>query len=943
MADARSQELAFGHFGRAIYDPDEQSWSFQRSEQSTTRWKSLGEPKAIQAPFTEERRSPEAEPKEITSARHARQIKSLVRRCPEVQPASELLPRLIRNSESLSSIPHDPLKGNLYATGTAPSETYRHAIPIAAFPTGFTGSDVRFVRIQAQRRGWVDSRASWIEVPVIHGEEYVWKGEGAPIQQIALAEPLEGASGGSVAVRCLNRTVILRARLTGEGLKVDNGFEVTTGMTGGSSHADATFNPYFVRHFAVVDVRGAWSVWELEGRWGKKGKCLAQGSIFSEDADPKKIMEDGWARVLWCADPSIVAVASRRKLVMAAVSEDTGSTPPTTVLSLHDQPSWILGVLAVTKRPDYLCVLTSTHVLILKVGAEQLIGVPVETVASIPHFRNPADITLAMAAQRLGDHVKVMLLSSAHSKVAVYDLDLDHTDQVRVSLPSQLDLPSRDTIPNAGIIGLGIDELEYKIRRTELEHDRRAYIYRAAGIRFFSIVSLDSRLGLWQGLHYSQTSGSSLSTDVLSPEWEGRVGITAPKVKDENFVVDVDEEEQSEAEEAPVSWFIQRRQNRTRSREDPQWTISLEHLGKQVASGHHETCDLMDIIGELSETLQAQTIAGAVPLRTLLELGEQHVSVADLESAQARVEELEPPHARIRLSTQDTTDAEMGATDLVVRSISTSPPATLSETYNEMVADWITPLPRSIPGRIRLAREQIIRQAAATLALSSRVVRSEPVQHPLDGRPESQPQPSQQCFDLPVRDRPSSLPTLTSSPLPLLPTPSPTATPSISTRSGVANPAIDRLRAYTSFTSLPTAPLPRRLSNVLSHWALGADPYAYDWRTASQRVTEAQAQVERDDLTEKERARMQRKRERDERRRRREVEESRKMLGRDAVVVVSASQGAPIRDRVEGESQTQSQSQSQKQPGVGIATASQVVGGRFGGRQPARKKRKQGF
>jgi len=118
---------------------------------------------------------------------------------------------------------------------------------------------------------------------------------------------------------------------------------------------------------------------------------------------------------------------------------------------------------------------------------------------------------------------------------------------------------------------------------------------------------------------------------------------------------------------------------------------------------------------------------------------------------------------------------------------------------------------------------------------------------------------------------------------------------------------------------------------------VGADPAKYEWQSISQRFTQQDEEAEEGELDEKELKRRQRAAARYERRLERERMESRRlhMLSSQAPEVAAGSQ-ATQHTEAQGFSQSTAATASQ-QP------MTQVVAGRYGAGQPARKKRRSGF
>ena len=280
------------------------------------------------------------------------------------------------------------------------------------------------------------------------------------------------------------------------------------------------------------------------------------------------------------------------------------------------------------------------------------------------------------------------------------------------------------------------------------------------------------------------------------------------------------------------------------------------------------------------------------------------------------------------------------------------PTAELSSIYENLIQTWIVPLSRRIPGRVRIALEKSLRDMAGQICLASYTIR---IDSGTSGQEENdQPESSGPGarFVLPVRRRTSATSLdkgkgrsdAGSSPPPASPQvsedagskpasasialPTPEPTPSLRSRrshsslTGTEDPASQRLRAYATLTPQPA--LPTKMSNLLSHWQVGADPATYDWEAAQQATTATDGD---DELQNRQRHRA----------------EKRPKRQREQTVGPSSSQPAP--KRLGGSQPQQGQVLQDAQQGgsqltESVVTMSQVEPGRFGGRSAKRKKLK---
>jgi len=969
MADTAGNDLPYGHLGHAVYDPEEQAWTFQRDPGPGVIFRALGEPRLVVKPVEDAEAFPSPHIKPlITSERHKKEIQDLVKRFPEVQAAAEILPPMLRVSEAVISATgrHDPLKGYLLGIGSIPSEVSHHTIVIAAFPSGSTGSDLQLAQVQLQKRGWADTKDAWIGVPTFKGEGASWKGEGAAIQQIVFGHAFEG-SDAFLAARMLTRTLIFRPNVRSRGLpalKVAASpcFDVSIASTGRVPHADIAFNPWFTRQFGIVDQAGRWSVWELEGRLTISGRLLNYSLEQDSTSRPAKPVDDGWARIAWVCSPTVVAVCTRRQLDMFNGIGSDVKQPPA-VLSLQSpDTSWHLAMVQVPSHPAHLAVLTSTHLTLYHVKEGSGDSIEAKTVLRMRHYRNSEDTTLSLAAFALEDWTLIALHSRVEPVINMYRLRVAEDGGVQVSTPAVLALPSSIAGPGdvPSIAGMHLVNTSFGSRGLQSKRNT-ASLNQDRGVSFVSLTLLTKDLALHEVLYVSTPARTPYS-DVAPPTWEAKIAAKAPTKPKKGFVVEDDDDEAEDglsdgnvARRAPVSSYQQRRLSKVPDRTSSQWTINLE-LGVRAVldNAAREMVATNEVIETAAGYMRDLKTAGGVSLLTPHDLVEGEISSQDIETSAANLEGLKKIEPNLHEASQDGAVDSQSAMALAMRTLSSEHTGTLTDLYDDMVGKWITPLSVGIPEAVRLAKEHLVRQAAIEVALASRVLGTQASES--DIQPATQQ--SQQTQNLPVRAGPSSIQqpgasSQATSQLPALPTPSPSATPSVTTTASYSTtsvaPELTRLIRYTTF-SISTAPstLPRSLANVLAHWLPGSDPAAYDWRNTSRHLGEQDVEAD-EQMTEAERARAQRRAARHLRRQRREAvaSEAATMAGSQALEIVRVGQPLGLQG-IRGESQREVGGREGSSQGLGAGdggtgAASQVVPGRFGGRPPARKKRKQGF
>lgn len=501
-------------------------------------------------------------------------------------------------------------------------------------------------------------------------------------------------------------------------------------------------------------------------------------------------------------------------------------------------------------------------------------------------------------------------------------------------------------------------------RNANVDHTNAARL-RKGGSGIFSCFLLTSDLSVHQQLYLSRSARSE-SYGTGFPAWKGRLAGTTGKV-DDRFIVDDEADEAESPTEHPMSAFMRQRMERDLDRSGVEWTLSLQLAANHIEHVDTSAEDFADVLEKMREMLEQRSEQVLQHRRLLCELSRGEHTTSDVDQASTLLQELstlEPSQAHESSYRAD--EAPGHHANLVLCPV--APPnvlglptsddeASLGTTYDSIISHWISPLSQDVSARVRMTKEILARRMAAEITLASNVLRvqdSEPTQDTQESGQsagQSQTQSQSQSWFLPMRNAQLSQ---ASPSTPVLPTPSPTATPSLitnSSRTSLLGPAAEysRLSRYTTFSKPAPASLPRPLAKVLAHWQPGTDPDAYDWVFTSRSINrEVEAEEADSQLTEKERARLARKTERMLKRQRKENAASQQQMAASSQMpelVVSASQPANADTQRSGRNADASAVPASSQSvGMGVGTASQAAPGRFGGRPPAKKvKRKQGF
>lgn len=984
MADRARCDLPYGHFGRGIYCLADHCWHFERAPTSSPTTHLLEEPRvlsgALNLPVDTNHGAVQRAP---PSKRHKLQLKALADFSPTLRPAVHLLSPLLRVSEAVQDAlrAHDPLKGRQLALGEIQSYSRHRPIPVVAYVTGITGCKLCINQVQKQKRGWDADHRSWLEVPTLHGEQITWSSQGGPIQQIQIASNFRPGAA-LLAVRLLTRTTIIRAvhvktpseEARGSGISINILYNVEVAQTGGYAHVDVAFNPWFPQQVALIDIAGKWSVLEFSARdmssisrrWSERAQKMASESGLSSS--------DGWARVAWVLNPGTLAVCTRETLTLFSIADEDPNVIEQVELGLSGVVPWVLDFLVPPGLIDHLCVLTSTHILVYSLDETTAPKRMANVKFRIRHYRNPEDLSLRLSAWVEDDpkgkaksrscnmvepliqiDIGVLLYSRRPGPTACYRFTL--SDARSTVTVHHMDAPlSRPTTSGDGpdsIVAIEIERIAIAHKPGEQAHNRQ---FRDA--RFFSALVAREDLGVYQTLFCT-------GIDAAPPPfaWTAKLATSSFRLSRSQFVID---DSSLDVEASTLQRFepSARRLRPAKLRPEPsQRTINLEQVADLLQSPIGSTELFADVLSTIAAKLEQPHMDNAASMRTLYSFTHAELDVGDMEQcATAFASLLRISSGQREGSPGFTHDTDEYGQRLTLARIETPPSlglenlhldADLSSIYDSTLAMWTTPLPQSIPGRIRVAKANLCARVAAQVALSSHTlgIESPPeIQESLEhtqGQSQSQSQSLYRRENSQAPDQQlegytgiASSQLESSQPFPSSALPTPSQTPSVTTGSSYPSvytaPEPHRLSKYTTFSKPPPPLLPRSLQNVLSHWKEDQDINDYDWMSTSRRIAHQNEDAD-DEMTEAERRRAQRRAERHLRRQRKEAaaSQAQQIASSQAPVVLSASQPTGLR--------VGSQAPG---PGLKAAAASQVEAGRFGGR-PAlaggKKRRRQGF
>lgn len=359
----------------------------------------------------------------------AQNTKKLTEIFSELVPASFLLSGLNQASDIIDRVTtaHDPTKANLLAFGKAKDKIYKQHrskdFPIAAFASGSAGDALRLVSLRKEKLGWERDREPVLQRLAFKGaEQSWWSGKWGPILQVCFAETI-GEPSSWLAVRYHNATAILYPLLLSNpvpeisssislyqyptsGIDANHITTLSIQSTGGSPHADVSFNPWDNREFGIVDDQGHWTLWRLDKHVHRRDLWKTEaglsghiGEADGEESESEINEEDGWGTILWAGGGDTIVVANRRTLAFFRIKENVKRLISPN-LSLSGSADWILDARRSPSDDKHIFVTTCTRIFWLQIPpfggsrGDKNSKLEASVLLSWTHFRDPQDISL---------------------------------------------------------------------------------------------------------------------------------------------------------------------------------------------------------------------------------------------------------------------------------------------------------------------------------------------------------------------------------------------------------------------------------------------------------------------------------------------------------------------------------------------------------------------
>lgn len=917
MTDSSGQGLGYGQFGDCTYDIENRRWIWKQDFENTSHVESVGNStSAISAP-------------DAGFGNHASrstlnsQSLDVISAVPSLGSARELLhdtlPSLsvplalayADNRQSTDCLAIGKISDDL--------DTSRRKT-VAAFPGDASGTVLRLVQIQRQRQGWDNDKSIWLNVPTVQGESGSWNAR-SPIQQILFSRSEEDQSC-LLAVRTLQSTFILRPHLRSHTVDTTGAsrFEVAVLVAlpyddlEALAHVDICFNPWYPLQFATIDKAGRWSVWDVghsrESSRIAKLSMAAMGNIDGDkEADGAEPEFQTDYRISWIGDLSTIMICGTKSISIVDIgsklpitnSLDLGRT--SSVLDLQDDPLHLGRVI----------LLTNAHIfyLALRSGNNES-GLEVSLKAQ--HFRDFADKSLRLSTSAFGEKTRIYIRSSASPSMTVHDIDF--AQGLTCISAASLWTPS-DALPRRAL-SMKVLSADFEESIRWASFGARGSQYKDFGVHFCQALMLLEDNSMRTQLLCSGSMQSIPDLRVQAPHWRSKTISSSARTENSSFVVGVTEDypgiHRLISSRTTLQRALSRRDNPVGDRRS---TINYEVVYNRISEMRSRSGeDFSDVLERIKAIMADTSVIGSFHMHSLSTYATQEVLVNDLYEASGDLQSLldsdvpQMPDTENRLQI-----SRAPGFDLFSLVGPGSEATTMVNLYNNLVSRWLSPLSPLVAGRIRLAKEQLIRRTAAELCLSSYCV----------GR---QPQAANSTKDTETQHADSQadmlLPSSQVAPSSSLPTPSPSTSPSLHGQTFAETPstALDRLRSYTAIdppSSLPT--ISTSTTRILSHWTLHNDPSKYSWAATTTALTrDSEASLAESALSDRQRARLRRKSEKLAARTAREnaLAQNYSSTLSQAPALISSSQ-VPLSSQMPTASQSQGKEKKRRRDDAGFA------------------------
>ncbi|KAF2152927.1 hypothetical protein K461DRAFT_312443 [Myriangium duriaei CBS 260.36] len=855
MANTYDDGLGYGQLGDPTYFVQRRTWDWQRPLESCVCIEAVGASQIVV-------------PSPLSAQRHdahqdytTRKFKASGHGAPEITPAGALLPDLARTSSEILEATklHDPSTGDLLAFGSVRDSSINKKITVVAFVSDAGKRCLSVITVRSQKQGWANDKHDFIQVPQIAGEHGFWESP-SPIQQVTMCK--DGTQNrGTAAVRTRQGTYVLRIKIDRQAgqrlfdvqatrIRISVQSFVSSHHGQALQQSDVAINPWMPTHLATTNVAGRWEISEVakfvDGSNTRMMKQISSGLIDDgedgSEVDVDETRYDGWSRVIWIYDQYTILACNRTTMTLADIS--SGSSCIVVVEQTRRQCGiWILDLRVDPSHPARFFLLTPMFIyhvqLDEKVAPDKKrnLAVTSQVLSKVRHFRDPLDPSLRLSlTSHDGGTAAVISSAASPSCSCVFFNNISGSWLVPATVSTLCLVPDSRLEMTDTVASTFIQPVKWS---DDLDSGF-AEEYRQRGINFWTTICLHRDLSISQQLCAVSPATDLGQDSILPPQWRSRNKHTPKRLAKQSFVVeDEDDDDYDFSNLLPPETTLE-----VVKRKRP-WkrSLNLELVYQTLLDRNANPSD--DLTSHLLQYNNSGQQGSSCKL--LIDSSSPKLQVSDLQESINAFDELlqhYAPHSMSSGSKQTITPISSAQFLRVALSGPIPHHFALESIYNGIVASWLSPL-ADVPGRARLAREQLCRRVAAQLCLASYT--SKPVVQ-FEATPLA-PDPIQQSF-------PSQL--LSSQ---LQSSQSQLATPAAPTQTTLSA-ALSRLSSLTAVTPSTRTPVAfsSTAESILSHWNTASTPQEYSW-SSTRALVKAQREhhASMSQLSERDRARRERK------------------------------------------------------------------------------------
>ncbi|KAI1630162.1 RNA polymerase I-specific transcription initiation factor RRN6-like protein [Exophiala viscosa] len=868
-----TNSLSYGHFGTATYESKKRSWSFLRqhderghSDRVTSSGFQLIHERSMRLPH-EPDADFESPPFDLvarnTLLKKVPDAAFLPRRLLNFNDTSDVdstEPAAERNTHSVNHLAVGSVKISLRSQ--AHDAARDHAF--AAFSTGQNGERLRLVDMGAEDITWRNDQGSLeiCRVPCPSSRTSPsWSNSAEKILYLAGPGPTRHRflavkpSGTSILEPIIADDSSVNKRSF---VKPSSVVTIPLSRTGESPHAHAAFNPHDPASnlVAIVDIRGQWSMWRIEGRRKRSARVLytahLQGSnnLMSFATSPNdQYVLDGWHRICWITDPA--GLRHRRLLVcarrFAAVFDGGGNFEGQVDMRLGplSDGNQILDVRHSTARPLFTFVLTTSRLLVFtsisdaRPGSPQ--SQPLALLCSWKHFRGDPNLKMTCLETAWGtlSDTWVLLYSRSSHLAVMYHFRHELLDTKTISKqdPSAFELPTKLQDKGQFVEDIALYPIEFTIQG---EASNRA------DYGLMKMIVTTSNGSVIEATYKHKLDGRNDANQV--PKLPLPLGATGRTMQSSRYIEDDEMEdfviqdgiEEDEALALPAATSVERGDGQTYSMHTQNWQHLLDSERFWLTKNSTSPINI-SIEKAFDDFGSSQIRSEPQPMKVMSQIVDDYNIVDVFRESDLVAAWLNSLEERQNLST-----AVVGAGLELLEPLGPSSFGSLLVLYEQLSLDYVGSLEK-VKDRNRVNRERLVRQVVGDIFLGNLIVRSYKIApDPTSSDPAAAPRPD---LDLPSsppeRQRDSSEALSTQ--------------PSVSQSPAVEEePSLTRLRGYCTFADrVPRLSVSHKptISNVLAHLpnSIEEDPADYSYQSTNQTLKLAQEEVAAQSLDPQER------------------------------------------------------------------------------------------